>query len=333
MLPSSIFALTQKSGKSRIAKENADAPWAEQYKSIASENRLRLLWKVSVIRVMENLLVCILLARTVFICRVTGHCQGRSALWDLSKVLFPAGITTPLRTDGVYRTYFENIPLDWGSLLVTILSVVLITSLNLLAQSVVLDRSYLAMMGYVAGEWTLVEHLWSMGGAGGGNKVLSGGSSTGGNGTAAMAGSPAPSQWDPRRRYKKGDMITLHHPGFPGPSVYRATSNSPEGRPFDFYLLAAHDFFRLELGHPATSYLIWLACQIEYVVLIVLVIMIGFYQWRGYPTGALVLTLWANLISACGLSTIGLSNTNELITLAAEVTPRRKQRGSTGRNS
>lgn len=273
-------------------------------------------------RVIENLLVCILLARTFFVCRVTGHCQDRSPLWDLSKVLFPAGITTPLRTDGVYRTNFENIPTDWGSLVVTVLSVMVITSLNLLAQTVLLDRSYLAMMGYVAGEWTLVEHLWSIGGSNsGGSKTSSVGAAAGGN-ASVVAGLPAPTQWDPRRRYKKGDLITFHHPGFPGPSVYRATSNSPEGRPFDFYLLAAHDFFQHELGHPATSYLIRLACQIEYIFLVFLVFMIGFYQWRGYPTGALRSTLWANLISACGLATIGLSNRKELVRLAAEVTPR-----------
>lgn len=54
-------------------------------------------------------------------------------------------------------------------------------------------------------------------------------------------------QWDPKRRYQKGDRIAYND------AVYEAASNSPEGPPFDPFLRAAHDLFRDELGHPSSS--------------------------------------------------------------------------------
>ncbi|EJK77144.1 hypothetical protein THAOC_01041, partial [Thalassiosira oceanica] len=55
-------------------------------------------------------------------------------------------------------------------------------------------------------------------------------------------------QWDPKRRYRKGDRITYED------SAYEAASNSPEGPPFDPFLRAGgarplHN----ELGHPSAT--------------------------------------------------------------------------------
>jgi hypothetical protein len=49
------------------------------------------------------------------------------------------------------------------------------------------------------------------------------------------------------------DLIVQNFPGFGGQLIYKAASNSPDGRPFDLYLRATCDLFRNELGHPAAS--------------------------------------------------------------------------------
>jgi hypothetical protein len=44
-------------GKTSKLKDK-DLPWAENYKSITTENRLRLYYKVAVVRVLENIYLC-----------------------------------------------------------------------------------------------------------------------------------------------------------------------------------------------------------------------------------------------------------------------------------
>lgn len=288
-------ASLQKSSKSKAQKENADAPWAENYKSIVAENRFRLICKIALIRVLENLFVCAVLPRTGFACRATGHCPEGAPLWELSKVLYPAGITSALRSDGGYKNQFAMISPDRGSAFMTILSIFVITGCLLLSQAAVLNRSYLGIMGYIAGEWTLVDEN---------DQALEG---------------ITPSQWDPRRRYKKGDLIIQQYPGFGGQAVYRATSNSPEGRPFDLYLRVTHDLFRNELGHPSTSHMITVASNIQLGFLAVLSLMVLWYQLMDYHCGGLLWTLAANVVAAYGTMAVGLPNYSELSKLAGEI--------------
>jgi hypothetical protein len=270
-------------------------PWAEQYKSIVGENRFRLICKIAVVRLLENVFVCALLPRTGFSCRFTGHCPEGSPLVELAKVFFPVGITTPLRSDGSYQNQFALITPDRGAAFMTIMSVIIITLSILLAQAATLNRSYMGIMGYIAGEWTVVD-----------------------SSDPSLAGA-TPAQWDPRRRYKKGDFIVQNFPGFGGQSIYKATSNSPEGRPFDLYLRATHDLFRNELGHPATSNVITFASGAQLGMVMILILMILSYQLLDYNYGSLVWTLAANIIAAYGTISITLPDYGELDKLVQEI--------------
>jgi hypothetical protein len=272
-----------------------DMPWAEQYRSIVGENRFRLICKVALVRLLENLFICALLPRTGFSCRATGHCPEGASLLELSKVFFPVGITSALRSDGIYQNEFALITPDRGSAFMTIASVLIITWALLLAQAATLNRSYLGIMGYIAGEWTVVDGP-----------------------DPSLAGA-TPSQWDPRRRYKKGDLIVQSYPGFGGQSIYKATSNSPEGRPFDLYLRATHDLFRNELGHPATSNAIAFASGVQLGLIMLLILMIFCYQLLDYHCGSLLWTLAANLIAAYGTIGVTLPDYSEFGKLAQEI--------------
>ena len=133
-------------------------------------------------------------------------------------------------------------------------------------------------------------------------------------------GSGAPSQWDPRRRYKKGDLIVQNYPGgFGGQTIYRATSNSPEGRPFDLYLRATHDLFRNEFGHPITSNIVTMCAQTQIGLICVLVVMVVWYQIMNYHCAGLMWALMANIVAALGMLDTGMPQLSEFQTLAKEM--------------
>lgn len=269
---------------------NEDVSWAERYKSIAVENRFRLACKVAAIRILDGILACTVWPRTVLACRLTGHCPERPSLWEISSILNPIGLTGPQPTH--LSNMFGSVAPDRGSMFIVTISVVLITALFLLAQIVTLNGSYLAIMGYVTGEWTLVEN--------------------------PPQDFEAPANWDPRRRYKKGDLIV--HPGFGG-GVYQASSNNPEGRPFDLCLRATHDLFRSEMGHSSTSQVIVVATKIHVVFIGLIMFMIVSYKLMDFAVGALMTALLANLTASYGLMTVGLTDHRELVAVADEIKP------------
>jgi hypothetical protein len=191
--------------------------------------------------------------------------------------LFPQGVSGVYRDNSGYKSVFQSINPDRGSALITISSIVVITSVLLLAQLVTLNKSYLAIMGHLAGEWKLVDN----------------------------AGSGIVSQWDPRRRYKKGDMIVHSYPGF-RQSVYMATTNSPEGRPFDLFLRATHDLFRHEVGHQSTSRIITTVVKIHLIFMGVIIMTMLYYVMMGYSARSLVTSLCANMVACYGVLQTGL---------------------------
>jgi hypothetical protein len=150
-------------------------------------------------------------------------------------------------------------------------------------------------MGYVAGGWTVVDKA----------DIPNNG--------------PTPSQWDPRRRYKKGDLISQSFPGLGSPTIYKATSNSPEGRPMDLFLRATHDLFRNEVGHPATSSIIAYASAAQLFVSLLVVLLILCYQALDYGYGSLLWTLAANVISTYGILITAMPAYKELAVLAREI--------------
>lgn len=272
-----------------------DLSWAEQYRSIVAENRFSLLSKSSSIRFAENLLVCALFPRTSFSCRFTGHCPEGPTLSELSKVLYPVGITSVLRTDGIYQNQFSLMISDWYTAILIALSIVVITFSAIFTQAATLDRSYLSTMGHLVGGWTvLVEN----------NRNLDG-----------IKASP----WDPRRRYKKGDLICQTFPGFGTHTIYVATTNQPEGRPFDLSLRATHDLFRNECGHPATSRLIAFFTKIQMMLVMTLMVLIFGCYVLDYYYGSLMWILAANVVAAYGTIRETVNDVSEIQTIAKEI--------------
>lgn len=118
---------TKGSGSSGSSgKDSADAVWTERFQPIAY-NRVKLTAHVAAIRLLDNVFICGVLPRTGYACRATGHCPAGAQIWQLSKVLYPAGITTSLRKDGVYGTAFSLLVPDPLSALWTVFGVVMVT--------------------------------------------------------------------------------------------------------------------------------------------------------------------------------------------------------------
>lgn len=206
------------------------------------------------------------------------------------------GIVSALRPDGNYESQFALITIDRGAAVLTILSVILITGSTILTQAATLDRSYLAIMGHLAGGWTIVSESHP-----------------------AVAGRPKPSPWDPRRRYNKGDLISQPFPGIGTQTIYMATTNQPEGKPYDLGLRAAHDMFRNELGHPANSALVKFLATMHLNLIVALMMMIFAYHALDYDCGSLRWTLAANLLSAYATLSARSTDLTAMERLACEV--------------
>jgi hypothetical protein len=271
----------------------------ERYKSIADENRFRLVCKVAFLRLIENLWVCVLFPRTALVCRFTGHCPATVTATDLPKILYHVGVNTPLRDDFKTDHDYVSESRDLSASLLTTVSVIVITCSLLLAQAATLNRSYLGIMGYLTGEWVLVDEN-----------------------DPALVDSARPSPWDPKRRYKKGDLISWESPsGSHGTKVvYRAHSNSPEGKPFDLFLRATHDVFRNELGHPASSHLIAFLSAVQFGLISISILIILVYELiLGSPTGSLLWTLAANLVAVYGNMIVATPRYSEIGRLADDI--------------
>lgn len=263
------------------------------------ENRFRLYCQVTLGRILENILVCVLIPRTKFACRATGHCPNTCSLSDLARILYHVGITSPLRSDGAFGPPSGTTQPDRWSAIMTLNSVIFVTVSLLLCQAVTLNRSYLGIMGYLTGEWVVVDTDSD-------KSILEG---------------PTPSSWDPRRRYKKGDLVAeTTSPNFGKTIVYRATSNNPEGRPFDLYLRASHDIFRDELGHPASSQVVAFLSTLQFTWILVLMLAILGYQIMGFNNSSLLWTFAANLVAIYGTIAVAMPPYSEIDELAEELT-------------
>jgi len=288
------------SGKSK-SKNQKEIPepvsWPETYVSVATENRFRLLSKSISIRIIENLAVCALFPRTHLICRFTGNCPEGMPLSQLTRVLYPAGVVSALRSDGEPQSQFLFVDTERGAVIATILSVILITVTSLLTQGATLNRAYLATMGYLAGGWTIVSQSHP-----------------------GARRKPKPMPWDPRRQYKKGDVISQPFPGIGTQTLYMATTDQPEGKPFDLSLRVVHDTFRDEHCHPANSDLIKFLAQTQLNMIVGLIFMIVCYHIVDVDCGSLRWILLANIVAAYGIisstQTRGLS---EIQNLAQEI--------------
>lgn len=267
-----------------------DAAWPERARPL--EDRCRLEWTVRVFRCFETLLLCGVLPRTSWICRATGHCAAPQ-IWELYQVLYPIGITSPIRTDGNYSTsLFVG---SWMSALWMLLSITAVTLLVLLAQSIVLNKTYLSIAAYISSEWEPVEE-------------------------SQLVGTPSPSMWDPRRKYKKGDVV-LHVGTGQGQLAYRATTNSPETRPSSnlSFRLEKTLNMRRELGHLSASTLLCKTTLLQS-SLVGLDVLLLLLRWvTGHSTKGCTAALAAHVVAAIALVCAGTPRTSKLVQLNAEI--------------
>ena len=320
---------------------NFEQPWLEHYQSIITEDRLKLIFKIAFVRVVENVFLIAILPRTDFACRTTGQCPNKSGLLELAKVMFHAGITSPLRSDSESYQYddFGKKPYSVGenpfrpdvpSAYMIGISVVVVTLSLLLAQAATLNRSHLGITGYLAGGWVDVDPNAS---TKTNNNTNTNNISNNNKSNNKKSSSSQPAEWVPRKRYKKGDTVSYER------TVYRATTNSPEGQPYDLYLRATHNLFRNELGHPATSRVVAFVSTVQFGLISCLILMILAYQlllgsgyYYGYAYGSeyqqqqqrenttcLLWTLAANLVAVYGTVSVAVPNYSEFDRLAEDI--------------
>ncbi|KAL3757259.1 hypothetical protein ACHAWU_008420 [Discostella pseudostelligera] len=291
-------------GASKLSKLK-DLPWAENYKSITTENRLRLYYKVAIVRVLENVLLCAVLPQTEIVCRITEHCEQGPLLWGPSGVTGIAGRRFGKRSSFLTSSFDALMGDDFATRLIAT-SVVLVTAILLVGQMTLMNRTYLAIMGYISGEWELVAETsegqeddlfvsptrfrpkslpFELFGIG--SKPIQ---------SHATRRSNILMQWDPKRRYQKGDRIAY------GDAMYEAVSNSPEGPPFDPFLRAAHDLFSEELGHPSASNL--MPSLSQGILVLAGMVLTAVLVWRkaGWNYVPLVVCFAATLIAGYGVS-------------------------------
>ncbi|MGK3756025.1 MAG: hypothetical protein ACI8RD_008335 [Bacillariaceae sp.] len=318
-------------------EKHRDQPWLEQYQSIITDHRFKLICKVAFIRLLENVFICAVLPRTEFACKTTGQCANKSGLLELPKVMFFAGITSPLRSDYQYGSggtgekpfsVGDNLlrP-DTVSAYMIGISVVVITLSLLLAQAATLNRSHLGITGYLAGGWIAVDDDDDYNN----NNSNESSSSSDNNNSNSNKNNKASStlqqlqqqqkeqqtsEWEPRKRYKKGDVIKYRR------TIYRATTNNPEGVPFDLFLRATYKLFRNELGHPATSKIVAFVSTVQFGLISCLILLILIYQLLLEFDDTLTSLLWtlaANLIAVYGTVSVAVPNYNEFDQIAKSI--------------
>jgi hypothetical protein len=266
-----------------------------------AQNRLRLFVVVGCIRIVENLFLAVLLPRTVFASHATGHAREGVEIWQLRPLLFSVGAGDAA---AVCTTPYYNISSDWKSVILNGLSVIGVSVILLLAQAVTLHGSYLAVTGYICGEWIEVADLQT----------------ESENNRTGTSNSSNPSVWDPKRKYKKGDIVAVNRPfSFPRQVFYKATSNAPEGKPFDVYLRATHDMFRNELGHPSTSKLLANAIHFYLMFIAVLVLDVLASGLGSDSSQGKLYALAGNVVACYGAVKAGLTKSSEIRRIADEV--------------
>ena len=279
------------------------APWTERQRSIVLENRLHMAMTVLVVRCLENLVLFGILPRTHFACRATGHCLPGPPVWELARILYPGGHTQARRWDG--WSMFHFMERDSTSLVWTIFGVLFISVLMLVAQTVTLSKSYLSTMAYISGEWVLVD--------GARQKHYNRSSPK-----SLQSSSVEPAVWDPKRKYKKGELVNY------GNAVFQATNNGPEGKPRDRELYGLNECLKRELGHSSTSTFLSDLATLPILVLILhmLVYCVYFAVGLWHCTYGIPCAMVAHSVAAYALVSLarpGAHNMTELKQLHAEM--------------
>ena len=126
----------QKSHKQKRKEKN----WCERYMPITTGNRFQLYLKVMIVRIIESVIVCAIIPQSSFMCKATGHCNIEPTIFETGD---PAVIQSRLRGESI--SMFENLIYDHLEANLITFSIVITSSLMLLCQLLVLDRSSLSL--------------------------------------------------------------------------------------------------------------------------------------------------------------------------------------------
>ena len=238
--------------KSTNARTIFDAfAWIQRQYTAISTNRLYASAFVLFGRVTENIIIVGILPRTQFACRVMGHCSSGLSLSEMSRVLYPGGLNTPMRTDGDDAS--ESMERDLFSAIWALVAVFTISTVLLLTQTLVLNRSYLSTRAYHSLEWELVSKDTK--------KHQRQSDYADVPWIASSHHQSSSDVWDGRRKYVRGEEV--YYPDWFG-VLYRARVNSPEGHPNANTFPALDEELLSELGHPATSRIIASLASIQF---------------------------------------------------------------------
>ena len=131
--------MSKGSGKSSNKPRQVETPWSESYKSIVTENRFHLYFKVGILRILENVFVCAILPQSAYVCKATGHCDADT-------------IVTRISFGSDENSMFDYLIRDRVTSIIIAISVVVVTILMLVAQAVTLDKTFLSLRGSVSSE-------------------------------------------------------------------------------------------------------------------------------------------------------------------------------------
>jgi len=281
-----VIADVKHESRSRKRKEREDTSTTltEKYFSITTENRIVLHLYIIATRLLENIALCWWLPRSIYVCRAASHCPEDFNVWELSQILYPIGVVSPLRKDA---TASSDVPSNWGSFVLMFVAVLITTLTVLTAQSILLSRTHLSTLGSILSAWIPVN-------AGDDKNVDA-------------------SMWDARRKYKVGDVVLYDG------VAYMAGSDTPEGKPHDRWIMHLYTILRDEVGHPSTSRVLYLASVIQFGLSTGLAFMFVVFALIGLPCLDIMFGVLGCIIAAYGCSISGGSDHGALLTLGQEI--------------
>lgn len=108
---------------------------------VTTDNKFNLYFKILLIRIVENLIVCAILPQSLYICKATGHCNVEPTIFEIGN---PTVIQRSYGLKG-NRGMFDDLIQDRFAGHVIGISVVVVSTLMLLGQIIVLDKSSLSL--------------------------------------------------------------------------------------------------------------------------------------------------------------------------------------------
>lgn len=287
--------MTGKSSNKSMKSKKEEKPWSETYKPISNHDsdRFTLYFVVALLRIIENVILCVILPQTEYACKATGHCYKDTTLFELNSVPGMIGATS--------RSMYDGLVKDWVSIMIVGISVVLVTTLILLAQAVALDKSFLALKSYVYFD------------------SINGGTSKGMDGSNT-SGSSSGSTKKGGKRYSSGNdnKNDFSFFGTREPMSWKRSTLKYLHELSNHVYETGVSMFTNELGALSSSRILAVCSHIHVLFSLFLIVVWILYSLFGKNCYALVLTFIA-VFNSAGAMEIGLVEFDELESIAKEI--------------